>query len=121
MFALEFKEKKLLSTCRELPGYYYASLRGEDGRWKTVMVNKKTLHANYATLVNDFYGDMESLMFFINDYYVESVPAITLLGRINKALENNSLPQAMRQKLTNLNKSITEDDNDIVFYGKLKI
>jgi len=32
MFALEFKEKKLLSTCRDLQGYYFASLRGKDGR-----------------------------------------------------------------------------------------
>jgi hypothetical protein len=119
-FALEFGEKKLLNTPRELPGYYYTGVRGADAKWRTVMVNKKTLNTHYASLVNDFFGSIETQMFFFNDYYVESVPAITLKGRIDKALQNSNLTQGMRKKLTDLNNSITEDDNDIVFYGKLK-
>jgi len=120
-FALEFGEKKLLNTPRELPGYYYTGIRGADAKWRTIMVNKKTLNTHYASLVNDFYGNIESQLFFINGYYVEPVPAITLKGRIDKALQNSKLSSEMRKKLTDLNNSITEDDNDIVFYGKLKM
>jgi hypothetical protein len=120
-FALEFREKRLLNTCRELPGYYYASLRGEDARWRTLMVNKITMNAFYTSVVNDFFGGIESAMFFSNDYYLETVPAFTLKGRIKKVLEDKNLPQDMRKKLTDLDNSLTEDDNDIVFYGKLKM
>ncbi|MFO7575920.1 MAG: 6-bladed beta-propeller [Bacteroidales bacterium] len=119
-FALEFSEKRLLNTCRELPGYYYASLRGEDTRWRTLMVNKNTLKAFYTSMVNDFYGGIESAMFFSNDYYLETVPAFTLKGRIKKVLEDKNLPPETRKRLTDMDNSLTEDDNDIVFYGKLK-
>ena len=120
-FAVEFKNKKLLNICRELPGYYYASLRGDDTRWRTLMVNKKTLNAFYTSMVNDFYGGIESALFFSNDYYLETVNAFTLKGRIKKVLEDKNLPPETRKRLTDLDNSLTEDDNDIVFYGKLKM
>lgn len=120
-FALEFSEKRQLNICRELPGYYYASLRGDDTRWRTLMVNKKTLNAFYTSMVNDFYGGIESALFFSNDYYLETVNAFTLKGRIKKVLEDKNLPPETRKRLTDLDNSLTEDDNDIVFYGKLKM
>ena len=119
-FAKDFGDKKYVSVSREMPGYYYFSFYNRETPSRKILVNKKTLDANYFNLKNDFFGNIDTSPIFSNGYFINIVAAITLKKQIEKALLLNDLTDKERQKLVDFNINLNQDDNDIIFYGKLK-
>ena len=111
-FALSFAEgKKSYGIYGELPGFYYCN---------NILVDKNTLDANYFDIKNDFFGGINVLPQFAREYFINDVTAIYLKQQLEKAITNKNLTDQMRQKLTDLNNSLSPDDNNIIFFGKLK-
>ena len=115
--------KKPIFTIKELPGYFYYWFYwlGDDKRKPgNILVDKNTLDAKYFDIKNDYYGNINAASNFSHGYFINIVAAITLKTQLEEAIENNELNDQMRQKLINLNNSLKPEDNDVVFFGKLK-
>lgn len=119
-FTKDFGDKKYISVSREIPGYYYFSFYNRETPSRKILVNKKTLDANYFKLKNDFFGNIEASPVFSNGFFINIIPAITLKKQIEKALSYNNLSDKEKQKLVDFDKNLNPDDNDIIFFGKLK-
>lgn len=119
-FAKDFDGVKTITVSREIPGYYYFSFRGQDKKSRMIFVNKKTLDAKYFRLKNDFFGNLDAQMIFSNGYFINSVAAISLKKQIETALKSRDLPEKERQKLLEFDRNLKADDNNVIFYGKLK-
>jgi hypothetical protein len=120
-FTLDFgNDKKPIYVCKELPFYYFTSVRSKSGKWETLMVDKRTLVAAYSHIVNDFLGGIETSPTVSNGLYINNLPAITLKNQIKKALKENKMSDVMREKLINLDQDLQIDDNNVILWGKLK-
>lgn len=119
-FTKDFGDMKGITTSREIPGYYYFSARGQDKVSRMILVNKMTMDAKYFRLKNDFFGNIEMSPFFSNGYFIGNIAAITLKKQIELALREKDLNEKERQKLVEFNNNLKQDDNNIIFYGKLK-
>jgi hypothetical protein len=86
------------------------------------IVDKETLKGAYFALVNDFFdeGRFGDPLVLQNGYYISCVDPGDLEERIEKALKSDRLSDKMRQKLTEVQASITPDDNNYLLYAKLK-
>ncbi len=87
---------------------------------RQVIVDKKTLDSKYFHLKNDFFGNIESSPIFSNGYFINDIAANTLKKQIEQALNQKDLSAKDRQRLSDFNKNLQPDDNNIIFYGKLK-
>ncbi len=119
-FAKDFGEAEFISVSREIPGYYFFSFYNKDNPSRKIIVDKKSLDANYFTLKNDFFGNIEVSPVFSNGYFINNIAAITLKNQIEKMLTMNNLSESDRKKLVEFNNDLKPDDNNILFYGKLK-
>jgi len=119
-FAKDFGDKKYITVSRETPQYYYFYYYSQETGSKNILVDKKTLDARYFYLKNDFFGNIDASPIFSNGYFINNVAAITLKKQIEKALNMKDLKENERQKLKDFNNNLKQDDNNIIFYGKLK-
>lgn len=119
-FAKDFGENKFISVSREIPGYYFFYFYNKENPSRKIIVDKTTLDANYFTLKNDFFGNIEASPVFSNGYFINNIAAITLKNQIEKTLRTNNLSESDRKKLVEFNTDLKLDDNNIIFYGKLK-
>jgi len=119
-FAKDFGETKFISVSREIPGYYFFYFYNKENPSRKIIVDKTTLDANYLTLKNDFFGNIEASPLFSNGYFINNIAAITLKNQIEKTLRTNNLSESDRKKLVEFNNDLKLDDNNIIFYGKLK-
>ena len=87
-------------------------------------VDKETLKGSYFILENDFLGNIEiewPTYALSGDYYVYNADPGNLYDELDKQLNSGKpLTPEMREKLTTLKNSITENDNNYVLYAKLK-
>lgn len=119
-FAKDFGDKKYITASFEIPQYYYFYIYNQETGLMSILVDKNTLDARYFYLKNDFFGNIDASPIFSNDYFINIVPPITLKKQIEKALSNKDLSDKEKQKLIDFDKNLNLDDNDIIFYGKLK-
>jgi hypothetical protein len=119
-FAKDFGETKYISVSREIPGYYFFYFYNKENPSQKIIVDKTTLDAKYFNLRNDFFGNIEVSPVFSNGYFINNIAAITLKNQIEKALRMNNLSENDRQKLTEFNNDLKPDDNNVIFFGKLK-
>lgn len=87
-----------------------------------LIIDKKTLKGSYYSLKNDFLGDIPfQWATFENGYYVNNSDPGDLKDALEKALkENKNMSASMKDKVTKLKNSITDNDNNYVIFGKLK-
>lgn len=110
----------------ELPGYYVLSqnLYRRDSALPTrdIFIDKKTQKGAYVRYKLDLLGDIESdyFVWFHRGYGIANTHPSNLKEKLDAALEKENLSDAMRKKLTELNNSITDEDNNVVLIGKLK-
>lgn len=86
------------------------------------IIDKKTGKGSFFTLYNDFFGNQEigwPSMAFSNGYYVRNIEPGNLLTDIENVLKKDLSPE-MRKKLTDLQSTIGENDNNYVMIAKLK-
>lgn len=87
------------------------------------LVDKKTGKGSYFKLYNDYFGNLEigyPSYAFSNGYYTRNIEPGNLLTDIENALKNQDITAEMRKKLTDLQTSIDENDNNYVMIAKLK-
>lgn len=110
----------------ELPGYYILSqnLYRRDMTLPTrdILIDKKTLKGAYIRYQLDLLGNMDSdyFVWFDQGYGIANIHPSDFKEKLESALEKKNLSDEMRKKLTDLNNSITDDDNNIILVGKLK-
>lgn len=102
----------------ELPGYYLTAMLWGKG---VIAVNKDKQTSNYVKLRNDFFGHMEASMFsFCNGWFYHMFEPGQLISRIERRLAESDCSAEDRKQLEEMLDSIDEDDNNILFMGKLK-
>ena len=121
-FTKDFGGMKAITLSYEIPEYFYFyyNIYSGPSQRGNILVNKKTLESNYFKIENNFFGGIEMTNYFNNGWFINNVDAFTLKNKIKTALENNDMDESMRKKLVELDNSLEEGDNNIVFYGKLK-
>lgn len=87
------------------------------------IINKKSGKGAYLKIYNDYLGDLPvgyPSGAFVKGYYMSNIEPGNLLTDIDKALQNQSQPEAMKKKLTDLQNSIDENDNNYIMIARLK-
>jgi hypothetical protein len=88
------------------------------------IVDKKTLKGAFFKLENDFLGNIEiewPIYSFNNGYFIRNYDPGDLFDALEKLLQSGKkLSPEMRDKLTKLKDSITDNDNNYILYAKLK-
>ena len=118
-FTLDFKDKPR-SWCmmHELPRYFVGYINN-----KSFVIDKESLKGSLYTLYNDFLGNMPMLkhISFFNGYYLWNVEPGELIETLETHLEEGEdISNKDRTKLTKWLNSIDENDNNYLFYAKLK-
>ena len=93
------------------------------GNNKLVVTNMKSKTSSYANVVNDYFGGFSvpsSVVTFRNGYWVHNNSPEQLKANIEKRLGESSCTENEKQALTKLLLTINEEDNNVVFIGKLK-
>jgi hypothetical protein len=130
-FTLDFGKKPLkIHYYLELPHHFIGDVTVElklTANTSTVeepkyyIIDRKTLKGAYYNFYNDFFGNLPlSWPSFSNGYYVSNVDPGQLIHDISGQLERKDLTTKQRDYLTKLLKSINENDNNYILYGKLK-
>lgn len=87
------------------------------------IIDKKTGKGAYLKMYNDYFGNLEigyPSYSFSKGYFMRSIEPGNLQNDIENALKNQDISDAMRKKLTDLQSSINENDNNYVMIAKLK-
>lgn len=121
-FVASFNGKKEGSWTREWKNHYWTVLFGDKFKGANVIVDKNTLKSNFFRLKNDFYGNIRMNKFFMsnNGWLVCSMPAFELMANIEEVLKNNALSGADKTKLKGILAKINENDNEVLFIGRMK-
>ena len=132
-FTLDFKDRSWkIHSYQELPLHFIGDVtvvkKLSDNISTTeepanFIVDKKTLRGGFYKLFNDFLGGVpiEGWPSFYKGYYVWNVDPGELADLLTKHLDkNNTLTEKDREELTDLLDSIDENDNNYLFYGKLR-
>lgn len=119
-FVTSFSDEKRGTWTRELKSHYWTPIFGKKGG--KVIVNKKTLKSSFFKLKNDFYGGIESRKFYMSNHgwFVDGIQALQLMEKFEEVLKNNDLEPTMRKKIEKLQKQLNENDNEVLFLGKMK-
>ena len=101
----------------ELRQYYVVTVFGAG----TIFVDKEKKTAKYVKIINDFCGHMSEPMFnFKNGWAYRLFEPNYLINWIEKRLEEKDCNKEDREQLYQLLETIDEEDNNIMFIGKLK-
>ena len=87
------------------------------------MVDKHTLRGAFVEIYNDFLGGIPADWFFSSHdgYYVWNVEPVRLKQMVEDRLSSGEIvSDSDRRKLTELLRSTKENDNNYIFYGRLK-
>ncbi|MDR1201298.1 MAG: 6-bladed beta-propeller [Tannerellaceae bacterium] len=113
----------------ELPNHYITLLVRQSAtisstpRHPRIIVDKNTLRGCYINLKYNMLGNIDGPTWcdFTRGYFIASFYPYELKEQLGNALSRpERLTPEMKDKLQKLNKSITEDDNNILLIGKLK-
>jgi len=131
-FTLDFKERPWkIHSYQELPHHFLGQITVEKKISEHMsvteypskyIVDKRTLKGGFYRLYNDFLGGipMEWASFY-NGYYFWNVDPGELKELLTQHLEHRKdLSNSEHKKLIDLRDSIDENDNNYLFYGKLR-
>ena len=119
----------------ESDNYYFLSIhkygQNKDLPWyvstrKMCMVNKKTREAYYITIIDDFMGDIPFGLQGTNQiwepYITQDFSAIRYKEKLKRILEEKAdkLANETKERIENLMAEISDEDNNIVMYYKLR-
>lgn len=115
----------------EAQGQWTQSRTGDDGQTEVrvvgdppayYIVDKRTLRGSYYWILNDFLGGERTRhpMALTNGNFSECVDPGDLMETIERALQSGRLTPEWEKKLTALQETISENDNNYVLYARLK-
>lgn len=87
------------------------------------IIDKKTGKGAYFKLYNDYFGDQEigwPSSTFYGGYYTRNIEPGNLLTEIENLLKKPDLSDSMRKKLTDLQNSLDENDNNYLLIARMK-
>lgn len=130
-FAMNFPnpEDRPLCTLRSIPQgvfancFYWDEKAGRPTEDNDYFIDRQTGKGSRFVIVNDFYGDLpveKPMMAFQQGYYVECFEPYELLEKIEEHLSSGDCPKGEVEKLKALSASLHEEDNNVLFIGKLK-
>ena len=133
LFTCDFKELEGFHFYTESSKYFFGdfsepkqvstNITSTQNR-QSYFVDKQTLKGSFFILGNDFLGGKEinKPIFELNrEYYVYNADPGNLRDELEEQLNSNKkLTSEMREKLTKLKNSITDNDNNYILYAKLK-
>lgn len=128
-FTFNFKDDPVRHNYIELPDYYLtwmitqAAWWGEMPRFPKVLIDKRTLRGCYVDIKWNMLGNIDgpNQISFSRGYFTAAMEPYKLKEQLKKALSMpDKLSPDMLHKINTLDNSITEDDNCILFIGKLK-
>lgn len=100
----------------EIPGKYLATVWGKG----TICIDRQQQQSHYVKLKNDFYGGMDMPLNFANGWFFAMYEPMVLMDRIEKRLAESGCTAKDKEVLNKLLESLDEDDNNVMFIGKLK-
>ena len=99
-----------------LPGKYVTYVRGKGH----ILTDPQTQQSHFIKLKNDFVGGLKVKTNFSNGYIFMMYEPLQLMEQIEKRLEESDCTDADKKVLKELYDSLDENDNNIMFIGKLK-
>lgn len=112
------KRKGNFFIFNELPRYYWAFIVGNNG--KAVMVDKSTHEAFQPEIINDYLGDLVMFPRFQDGYFFDTCEPMVLKDKLEKHIAAGKCPEGQLDKLKEFISTLNENDNNILFIGKLK-
>lgn len=100
----------------ELPGKFLATAWGKG----TIAIDLKKQQSHYVKLVNDYFGGLPAPLNFTNGYFFSMYEPMTLMEKIEKRLAASDCSNKDKELLKKLMDSLNENDNNVMFIGKLK-
>lgn len=100
----------------ELPGKCMVNIFGQG----IFVADFQKKSSYYVNLKNDFVGGMEAPTNFTNGYFFASYEPLQLADRIESRLSQSDCTESDKKVLKELLDSLDENDNNIMFIGKLK-
>lgn len=100
----------------ELPGKFLATVWGTG----TIVADKNTQQSHYVRLKNDFFGGIDTPLNFTNGWFFAMYEPMVLMENIKKRLTETSCTDKDKELLDKLLESLNENDNNVMFIGKLK-
>ena len=134
VFTMDFKTDKLpIHSYQETKDFFlgdFSEIKKLSANTMTTqnhlfyIVEKKTLKGAYFTLENDYLGgiNIEWPIFMLSgDYYTYNVEPANLREKLEEALsKNDKMTPEMKSKLTEMKNTISDDENNYIFYAKYK-
>lgn len=124
VFTMEFPNasEKPWHIYQELPDRFLTYVFGGPGVGGTVSSLKNEKTSSFVKIVNDFYGGIpvNGPVCFNKGWYVYNLEPMNLQEVIEKRLSSKDCSDADREKLNEVLSSIDENDNNYLFFGKLK-
>lgn len=99
-----------------LPGKYVVTVWGKG----TIVADLKKQQSHYVKPVNDFVGNLPAPMNFSNGWFFAMYEPMTLMEHIETRLGKADCTDKDKEVLNRLLESLDEDDNNVMFIGKLK-
>jgi hypothetical protein len=131
-FTVDFSGKIPSHAYFEFPRHYVGWV-GEEikvsenssyiGNYKHFIVDKSSLKGTFFKIKNDYLGDSEiewPTYSFSNGYYIKNYEPAELIDALDKMLLNKKLSEDMKAKLTKLKNASSKNDNNYIFYAKMK-
>jgi len=111
-------------SLQETEGYYWAEIESKPGDKTSIMtirISKKdhSVKRIKRYIMDDLYLSYKEI-FFKAGYITLTYDPCTLMDELDKILNRRDLSENVRRKAQHLRNSLHEDDNDVVFVGKLK-
>lgn len=100
----------------QLPEKYLVNIFGVG----SFVADTQTKSSYFVKLKNDFVGGMSAPTNFTNGYFYAVYEPLQLIDRIETRLAESDCTEKDRKVLTELMNSLDENDNNVMFIGKLK-
>lgn len=119
--------EKPMHTYTELPQHYIINyFSWEKGLFipgGTVLIDKQKQASTHFRLVNDFFGNLpvdNPNNRFNKGWFIDNLDPGTLKEKIAEHIASGKCPDTDKKKLQELAASLQENDNNVLFVGKLK-
>ena len=110
------KTDDIYCTYTPMPGKYVTWVKSKG----SIVTDLKTQQSHFFKLKNDFVGGLSISTQTSNGYIWAMYEPLQLMERIEKRLEESDCTDADKKVLKELYDSLDENDNNIMFIGKLK-
>lgn len=102
--------------------YYFWGKNGPENSGD-ILIDKKKNASSHFRLINDFYGNLPisgTGHNFYQGYFIQNMEPGQLAEQIEKHLASGKCPSQDRKKLEELAATLDENDNNVLFVGKVK-